>query len=215
MKIKWLGHASFLITSGGKKVYIDPYAGEYTEKADLILVTHDHSDHCDLHKISQVVKPDTFIVTCLRAAGKVRGVGVEVLPLEPGEEKEVKGFKLLGVEAYNTHRFRSPGTPFHPKGSQVAFIIEAEGKRLYHAGDTDLLPSMKELGPIDVAMIPIGGRYTMDVKEAVEAVKVIGPKVVLPMHRRNADVEEFKKLAEEGSDAKVVVLKEGEELEVP
>ncbi|MCD6263670.1 MBL fold metallo-hydrolase [Candidatus Bathyarchaeota archaeon] len=215
MKIKWLGHASFLITSGGKKVYIDPYAGEYTEKADLILVTHGHRDHCDLHKISQVVKPDTFIVTCLRAAGKVRGVGVEVLPLEPGEEKEVKGFRLLGVEAYNTHRFMFPKIPFHSKGSQVAFIIEAEGKRLYHAGDTDLLPSMKELGPIDVAMIPIGGRYTMDVKEAAEAVKVIRPKVVLPMHRRNADVEEFKKLAEEGSDAKVVVLKEGEELEVP
>lgn len=214
MRIKWLGHASFLINSDGKNVYIDPYAGEYTEMADLILVTHDHRDHCDLHKISQVVKPDTIIATCLSTAGKVRGIGVEVIPLEPGEEKEAKGFKVLGVEAYNTHRFRSPETPFHPKGTQVAFIVEAEGKRLYHAGDTDLLASMKDLGPVDVAMIPVGGHYTMDVEEAVEAVLAIKPRMVLPMHRRNADVEEFKRLVEEKSDAKVLILSEGKELDL-
>ncbi|MFB0543599.1 MAG: MBL fold metallo-hydrolase [Candidatus Bathyarchaeia archaeon] len=215
MKIKWLGHASFLINSDGRKIYIDPYAGEYTEKADLILVTHDHGDHSDLGKISQIVKPDTLIVTSLKAAEKVRSVGVEVIPLEPGEAKDLKGFKLLGVEAYNTHRFRSPGTPFHPKGTQVAFIIEAEGKRLYHAGDTDFLPSMEELGPVDVACIPIGGQYTMDLEESVEAVIAIKPRMVMPMHRRDADVGEFKRLVEEKSDTKVVVLGEGEELELP
>jgi len=214
MKIKWLGQSSFLIKSKGKNLYIDPYAGEYTEKADLILVTHDHGDHCDLGKISQIVQPNTIIVTSLKTAEKVRGVGVEVVPLEPGETKSYKDFKLRGVEAYNTHRFRSPGTPFHPKGTQVAFIIEAEGKRLYHAGDTDLLPAMKELGSIDVAMIPVGGTATMDVPEAAEAVLSIKPKMVLPMHRRDTKVEELKKLVEK-SDAKLVVLSEGEELELP
>jgi len=215
MKIKWLGHASFLISSGEKKIYIDPYAGEYTEKADLILVTHDHGDHSDLNKISQIVKPDTFIVSSLKAAEKVRSAGVEVISLEPGETKDLKGFKLLGVEAYNTHRFRSPGTPFHPKGTQVAFIIEAEGKRLYHAGDTDFIPSMKELGSVDVACLPIGGQYTMDLEEAVEAVMAIKPRMVVPMHRRSADVLEFKRLVEEKSDTKAVILGEGEELDLP
>jgi len=214
MKIKWLGQSSFLIKSNGKNLYIDPYAGEYTEKADLILVTHDHGDHCDLGKISQIVQPNTIIVTSMKAAEKVRGIGVEVMALEPGETKNYKGFKVQGVEAYNTHRFRSPGTPFHPKGTQVGFIIEAEGKRLYHAGDTDLLPSMKELGSIDVAMIPVGGTYTMDVPEAAEAVLSIKPKMVLPMHRRDVKVEELKKLVEK-TDAELVILSEGEELELP
>jgi L-ascorbate metabolism protein UlaG (beta-lactamase superfamily) len=214
MKIKWLGQSSFLIKSNGRTLYIDPYAGECTEKADLILITHDHGDHCDLGKISQIVKPNTIIVTSLKAAEKVRGVGVEVMALEPRETKNYKGFKVQGVEAYNTHRFRSPGTPFHPKGTQVGFIIEAEGKRLYHAGDTDLLPSMKELDSVDVAMIPVGGTYTMDVPEAAEAVQSIKPKMVLPMHRRDVKAEELKKLVEK-SDAKLVILSEGEELEFP
>ena len=213
MKIKWLGHASFLIKSKERTLYIDPYAGEYTEKADLILVSHDHGDHCDLGKISKIVKPNTIILTSLNTAEKVRGVGVEIVPLEPGKVREYKGFKVQGVEAYNIHRFRSPGTPFHPKGTQVGFVVEAEGKRLYHAGDTDLLTSMEELGSIDVAMIPVGGTYTMDLPEAAEAVLSIKPKMVLPMHRREVKVEELKKLVEK-SDAKLVVLKEGEELEL-
>jgi len=213
MKIKWLGHASFLVKSDGRSLYIDPYAGEYTEKADLILVSHDHGDHCALGKISEIVKPETVILTSLNAAEKVRGVGVEVMPLEPGKMKEHKGFKVQGVEAYNTHRFRSPGTPFHPRGTQVGFVVGVEGKRLYHAGDTDLLESMKELGSVDVAMIPVGGTYTMDLPEAAEAVLSIRPKMVLPMHRREVKAEDLKKLVEK-SDAKLVVLKEGEELEL-
>jgi len=214
MKIKWLGHASFLIRTGGTNVYIDPYAGEYTEKADLILVTHDHGDHCALGKISQIVKPNTMIATSLQAAEKVKGVGVEVILMEPGDSKELKGIKLLGVEAYNTHRFRSPGVPFHPKGTQVAFILEAEGKRLYHAGDTDLLPSMKQLSNIDIAMIPMGGQFTMDAAEGAEAALAIKPRIVLPMHRREENIEEFKKQVE-AAGIQVKILKEGEELDLP
>jgi len=176
-------------------------------------VSHDHGDHCALDKISQIVKPDTIILTSLSAAERVRGVGVEIMPLEPGKTKECKGFKVLGVEAYNIHRFRSPGTPFHPRGTQVAFIVEAEGRRLYHAGDTDLLPFMEELGSIDVAMVPVGGTYTMDLLEAAYAVLRIKPNIILPMHRRQVKVEELKKLVEK-SHAKLVVLKEGEELEL-
>jgi len=212
MKIKWLGHASFLVKTKGLNIYIDPYAGEYTEKADLILASHEHGDHCALGKIDEARKADTVIVTSRANATKLTGRG-EVLSLEPGESREVRGIKLIGAEAHNTQKFRSPGVPFHPEGIQVAFIIESEGKRIYHAGDTDPLPSMNELGPLDVAMLPIDGHFTMTPAEAIEAATRIKPKLVIPMHWRDQNVEEFKKNLE-ASGVKVRIPKETEEIEL-
>jgi len=104
--------------------------------------------------------------------------------MSPGDRKDVQDFSITAVESYNIKRFRSPGVPFHPKNTQVGFIVEAEGKRVYHAGDTDFLPFMKNMENIDVALLPIMGRVTMDIDEAVEAALAIKPKVVVPMHRK-------------------------------
>ena len=210
MIVKWLGHASFLVKASGKNFYIDPYAGEYLEKADVILITHSHRDHCDLDKIKAVQKSDTLIVTSLDCA---RGLEGNIVSMSPGEKKQIHGVEIEAVEAYNCKRFRSPGVPFHPKGTQIGFIMSADGKRVYHAGDTDFIPEMKEITDVDVALLPIMGRATMDLEEAVEAAVAIHPKIAIPMHRRGASEEEFKKRVEAKSDVQVLAISEGDEID--
>lgn len=211
MIVRWFGQASILMKAWGENIYIDPYAGKYTEKADMILITHDHPDHCDVEKILSISQPVTVVLTSAECSRKLSG-NVEVLA--PGETREVKGIKIVGVEAYNVKRFRSSGIPYHLKGTQVGFLVEAEGKTIYHAGDTDFLPSMKRLGKIDVALIPIGGTFTMDLDEAVTATLAINPKTVVPIHRLKAHVKAFKEKVESQSGIMVAALAEGEDLEL-
>ena len=210
MKVKWLGHASFVINANGKKVYIDPYVGDYSEKADFVLITHEHGDHCDLEKLSMIRGPDTVILTSVACADKLPKNNIQ--KMSPGEVRKFGNLEVHAVEAYNIRRFRSPGVPYHPKGTQVGFIVEAEGKRVYHAGDSDYIPSMKNLGDITLALLPIMGRATMDLDEAVEAALGIQPKIVMPMHRRDSDPMEFKKKVESQSTIEVIIMSEGEEL---
>lgn len=211
MIIYWLDHASFLVKVLGRNFYIDPYAGEYVEKADVILITHGHRDHCDPEKIAAIRRPDTLIITSGDCA---RGLSGNVTVMSPGEAMEVYGVSIEAVEAYNFKRFRSPGVPYHPRGTQIGFVIEAEGKRLYHAGDTDFIPEMRELKGIDVALLPIMGRATMDLDEAVEAAIAINPKVAIPMHRRGMSAEEFKAKVEARSDVEVLAIEPGDEVDL-
>ena len=211
LSIKWLGHASFQIKAEGKTIYVDPYEGEYSEKADLILVTHSHSDHCDASKIQKVRKTETVIIAPEDCLSKIGG---SVKPLKPGEETTFGNVMVRAVEAYNYKRFRSPGNPFHPKGYGVGYLITAEGKTVYHAGDTDFIPEMRQLGHVGVALLPSGGTYTMDNVEAAEAALAINPETAIPMHRWDTDPEEFRKKVEANSNIKIVVLREGEEYQV-
>jgi len=210
MIIKWLGHASFLVKTSGKNFYLDAYAGEYLEKADVILITHSHQDHCDSDKIEAARRTDTLIVTSQDCA---RGLTGNVVALSPGDKREIYGVQVEAVEAYNYKRFRSPGVPFHPKGTQIGFILSAKGKRVYHAGDTDFIPSMKEIKDVDIALLPIMGRATMDLEEAVEAAVAVHPKIAIPMHRRGVSAEEFKMKVEARSDVKVLAIAEGDEID--
>jgi L-ascorbate metabolism protein UlaG (beta-lactamase superfamily) len=210
MMLKWLGHASFLLEIQGKKIYIDPYIGDYSEKADAILISHEHRDHCDLEKLAVARIPETVIYTSERCAKTIPPGNI--ISMLPGEKKKFNGIEIHAVEAYNFKRFRSPGVPYHPEGIQIAFIVESEGKRIYHAGDTDYLPSMNELGNITLAMLPIMGRAVMDVDEAVEAAIGIKPEMVMPMHWRDSDPYEFNAKVEERSSIKVVVMQEGQTL---
>jgi L-ascorbate metabolism protein UlaG (beta-lactamase superfamily) len=213
--LKWLGHASFQIKAEGKTIYVDPYEGEYSEKADLVLVTHSHFDHCDTIKINQIHKADTVVVAPFPLfLASVSKTGKTVKTLKPGEEMVFGNIKVRAVEAYNNKRFKSPGNPFHPRGSGVGYLISAEGKTVYHAGDTDLIPEMKQLDSIDVALLPSGGTYTMDGAEAAEAALAINPQVAIPIHRWDTDPEEFRKRVEANSDIRVVVLSKGEEFQV-
>lgn len=192
VSIEWLGHASFKV-SDDVIIYIDPYIlPEGAEKADLILVTHEHFDHCDPNRINQIRKDDTVIVTTSACANKLK----DVITVKSGDKLNVRGVPIEVVPAYNVEK------PYHPKGRGVGFVFEIHGLRIYHAGDTDFIPEMKNLREIDVALLPIGGTYTMDEEEASEAVKAINPKIVIPMHynyieNTEADPIKFKSLASE------------------
>lgn len=189
--------SSFCIKGGGLVIYIDPHRVSGGDKADLILVTHDHFDHLDPSAIATVQKDDTVIVANAPCARRLQGKG-NVVTVEEGQSVTEKGVEITAVPGYNS---------FHPRGDGVGFLFSLEGKRIYHAGDTDHVPEMAELGAVDVALIPIGGTYTMNETEAAEAVKAIKPNTVIPMHYGYAtggDPKKFAALVEES--ANVVIL---------
>ena len=209
MEITWLGHASWRIKTGGKTIYIDPYEGEYDEKADLILSTHHHDDHCKPDKVELIKKAGTEIIATEECGEKL---GTEVLTLKPGDATKIEDVLIEAVEAYNFKRFRSPGNPFHPKGIGVGYLLKAEDKTIYHTGDTDFIEEMKELKDIDLMLVPSGGTYTMDNPEAAEATITINPRMAVPMHIWDTDPSEYKKKVEKGCDTEVKIMKPGETL---
>ena len=210
--IKWLAHAGFQIKAEGKTIYIDlEKYGEFSEKADVILVTHSHTDHCDPVQIQKARKPDTLVIAPADCISKIGG---NVKTLKTGEETTVGNIKIKAVEAYNVKRFRSPGIPFHPKGLGVGYLITAEDKTIYHAGDTDFIQEMRQLNNVDVALLPSGDTYTMDNIDAAQAALAFRPKAVIPMHRWSTNPVELKSKVEAESKVKVVLLKEGEEYQV-
>jgi len=189
--------SSFRIKGGGLVVYIDPHRVSGGDKADLILVTHDHFDHLDPSAIATIQKDDTVIVANAPCARRLQDKG-HVVTIDEGQSVTEKGVEIEGVAGYNS---------FHPRGVGIGFLFTLEGKRVYHAGDTDRVPEMAQLGVVDIALIPIGGTYTMDEEEAAEAVKAIKPKTVIPMHYGYAtggDPKKFAALVEES--ANVVIL---------
>lgn len=210
--VKWLGHASFQIRTSDKIIYIDlkKYGKmvETSEKADIILVTHNHGDHCSPPKIKKLSKKETVVIAPKNCASRI---DVTVKSLKPGEEITVDSVKIEAVEAYNIKRFKPSGKPWHRKGYGVGYLIKAEGKTIYHAGDTDFIPEMRHLKDIDLALLPTGDKYTMDNVEAAEAAITIKPKTAMAMHTWEKDREEFKKKVEANSKTKVVLLQEGEE----
>jgi L-ascorbate metabolism protein UlaG (beta-lactamase superfamily) len=209
MELKWFGHASWLVKTGGKNIYLDPYMGDYTEKADIILSTHHHDDHCKPDKIAKI-KTDKTEIIATEGCGKK--LGAEVISLEPGESTKLNEVLIEAVEAYNFKRFRSPNNPFHPKGLGVGYLITLENKTIYHVGDSDFIEEMKDLKDIDVLLVPSGGSYTMDNVEAAEATIAINPRKAIPMHIWDTDPAEYKRIVEEGCDTEVIMLKPGEAL---
>jgi L-ascorbate metabolism protein UlaG (beta-lactamase superfamily) len=141
-------------------------------------------------------------------------LGENVRSIKPGEETTVDGITIEAVEAYNTKRFKPSGKPWHPKGYGVGYLIKAEGKTIYHAGDTDFIPEMRSLKNIDLALLPTGDKYTMDNDEAAEAAIAIKPKTVMAMHTWEKDREGFKKKIEANSKIQAILLQEGEEYQL-
>lgn len=211
MRLKWLGHASWKLKTGRKIIYIDPYQGDYDEEADIILSTHSHTDHCDPSKINKVKVKETVIIAPADCAKKI---GSPVKSLKPGEKVTSGDVTVEVVEAYNVKRFRSPGVPFHPKGLGVGYLIKSEGKTLYHVGDSDFIPEMKDIKGIDLMLIPSGGTYTMDNEDAAEATIAVKPREVIPMHIWDTNPGEFKSKVEAVSDVKVVIMRPGDTYEL-
>jgi len=211
--IKWLGHAGFLIENS-KKIYIDPYnIREGLPKADLILITHSHYDHCSYEDMKKIVQEGTKIVVTADCQSKVARfeVPIKIQIIEPGQEFVFGDIKIDAVVSYNTDKH------FHPKDEGwVGYLIKMNGVLIYYAGDCDIIPEMKNLtgykqdGKEFVALLPVGGRFTMTAEEAAEAAKIIKPDLVIPMHYGSIvgskdDAEEFKELCEE-EGIKVEVL---------
>lgn len=188
-KIHWLGHATTRIDAE-KIIYIDPWKlKDNAKKADIILITHDHFDHCVPSDVKKIQKNDTTIVTVKDCAGKLSG---DVKVVKPGDKITVKGIEIEAVPAYNVNK------DFHPKSKGwVGFIVTIEGVKIYQAGDTDVTDEMKQL-KVDIALLPVGGTYTMTANEAATAANIFKPKVVIPMHwgdivGSKADAEAFRK----------------------
>jgi len=201
--IELLGHDSFKIKTE-KIIYIDPYKIKSDEKADLILVTHEHFDHCSSEDIEKLIKDETVLVgipSCKDVFDQFSGSVKDIIYMKPNQEKNIEGVEIETVPAYNVNKFKSPGKPFHPKSDgKVGYILTIKGKRIYHAGDTDLIEEMKELGKIDIALLPVSGTYVMTADEAAKSVELIKPKIAIPMHFNKIvgtkkDAERFKSLA--------------------
>lgn len=204
--LKRLGHDSFLL-DGPPVIYIDPWKlPPGCPPADLILVTHAHSDHCSPEDVEKISKKGAVVVTDPGAGKKLKGARV----LRPGESTTVGDVTVTATPAYNVNKFRSPGQLFHPKSVQGnGYVIALGGETLYHTGDTDFIPEMAQL-EVTVALLPVSGTYVMTAEEAFEAAQVIRAAVYVPMHYgdivgTNADVEKFRSLCE-AAGLRVVVV---------
>lgn len=179
--LHWMGHASFRIADkkSGFLIYIDPYRlPNNLPKADLILITHTHADHLSIEDLAKVATPGTIVIAAADCIATLSVLHVqEVIPAAPGSTVEIHGLRVQAVPAYNL------ASQFHPKNNGfVGFILtNADGVSIYHAGDTDAIPEMERI-KVDIALLPVSGKYTMDSKSAAEATKMIDAKIAVPMH---------------------------------
>ena len=195
--IHWLGHDTFRL-DGSSTVYIDPWklpAG--ARLADLILVTHDHFDHFSAADIARIGSAATTLIGPAAVTGQVSSL--TTVTLAPGEAATVGGVTVTAVPAYNLDKFRSAGEPYHPReAGYLGYVVEMDGRRIYHAGDTDAIPEMSAVH-CDVALLPVGGTYTMTAEEAAAACEELDAAAAVPMHFADivgsrADAERFREL---------------------
>ena len=190
-KVHWLGHASFCIDTQEAVVYIDPYQlKRNTPKADIVLVTHDHFDHCSSEDIEKIYKPETVIIAAESVANKL---SYPVKVMKSGQTVNVGKITIETIPSYNVNK------NYHPLAEgNLGFIIQVNQTRIYHAGDTDAIPQMNKI-KADIILMPVGGTYTMNAQEAASVANAISPQVAVPMHWGNVvgsrkDAESFKKL---------------------
>lgn len=200
LKIDWLHHACFRIKSEKSIVYTDPYKiiNNYND-ADLILITHDHYDHLDYNSIKKLINEKTSIVAPKDCSKQLEDIKNEKIFVSPNEVKIIKDITIKTVNSYNINKFANNGKAFHPKEKgNVGYIFIIDNVRIYIAGDTDLIPEMKEY-KMDIALLPVSGIYVMDASEAANSALLMKPDIAIPMHYGSGigtikDAEKFKEL---------------------
>ena len=206
ISIEFLGHSGFLISSESKKIAIDPYnISDNVPKVDLILITHSHYDHCSIKDINKIKKSGTTVVIPADAQSKITRVeDVNMQIIEPGDELTFGNTKVEAIPAYNVKK------EFHPKREGwMGFIIKLKEVIVYHSGDSDKIPEMRNLtgygkhGNEFIALLPVSGKYVMDAEEAADVASMISPDLAIPMHYGAGvagtieDAEKFVKLCKE------------------
>lgn len=181
--LHWLGHDTFRI-DGSTCVYVDPWKlPDNPPPADAILVTHDHFDHFSKGDIARIARPGTVLVGPASVTACLAGdEGLKLVTVAAGDTVVVGTVTVTALPAYNVNKFRTPGVHFHPReAGYLGYIIDLDGRRIYHAGDTDVIPEMSTIC-CDIALLPVGGTFTMTAEEAASACESIDTSLVVPMH---------------------------------
>ncbi|MDP3565505.1 MAG: metal-dependent hydrolase [Methanoregula sp.] len=217
MQLTWLGHSCVLLT-GSKKVLIDPFVeggSVLGTDPDIVAVTHGHADH-----MGEAVALNRKTVAITEIARYLRAKGVPVESMNIGGTIRVDGVSFTMTPAIHSTFIEEAGPGFSA-GAAAGFVVGMDGVNVYHAGDTTLFSDMKLIGELyhpEIALLPIGGRFTMGIPEAMMAANFIGAKTVIPIHyntweKITADPLQFKKAIERTTDIKVRILQPGESMQ--
>ncbi|MBX4192028.1 MBL fold metallo-hydrolase [Candidatus Parcubacteria bacterium] len=209
-----IAHASLALQWGNTVVVADPVGdtelySAFTEP-NIIFVTHEHADHFSTSTLEALMGSSTTLVVPQSVADKLpANLKTNLVVMKNGDTKEIGGVSITAVPAYNLHQ---EALQFHPKGRDNGYVLEAQGERVYIAGDTEGTTEMRALKNIDIAFVPMNLPYTMSVNDAADAVLAFKPKHVYPYHYRGpeglSDTEKFKKLVQAGDSSIEVILQD-------
>lgn len=180
-QITWYAQSAIRIEVADLSIYIDPFRlPDGQPPADVLLISHHHGDHLSPDDIAKVRTPETAVFASPAATPHLEP---PIQTLAPGETAEHGALTIRAVPAYNQTKFRSPGVPFHPKDeAHTGFVLEIDDLTFYFAADTDVIPEMEEIGPVDYAFLPVSGTYVMTAEEAAQAAQLVQPSVAIPIH---------------------------------
>ncbi|MDP2994495.1 MAG: MBL fold metallo-hydrolase [Anaerolineales bacterium] len=194
LAITFLGHGSLLLVFQGKNIYVDVFGevADYSKlpKANIVFLTHEHSDHLDPKAMASIRTEKTVLVLTEACAQQTTGGIV----MHNGDVQTVAGIPVEAVPAYNLIHKREDGQPFHPKGAGNGYVLTFGDTRLYIAGDTENIPEMKALQDIAIAFLPMNLPYTMTPEMVAEAAKAFRPRILYPYHYGNTDVSKLVEL---------------------
>jgi len=205
LTITFVGHGTLMFRHGGKVIHVDPVGREadYSAmpKADLVLVTHEHSDHLDTAAVRSLRKEGTQVVVSRSCEGRIEGA----LVMQNGESRDVAGFRVEAVPAYNVVNLRPGGQPFHPRGNGNGYVVTFGNVRVYVAGDTEDTPEMGALRNVDVAFLPMNLPYTMTPEMVAAAARAFRPRILYPYHFGQTDPQALVRLlqGERGIEVRV------------
>ena len=205
LKITFIGHGSLLFQVGDKNIFIDPSSREadYSifPKADLILITHHHGDHCDAEALEKIKTDKTEIITTQLAVDKL-GYG-SVLP--NNQSTTYLDITIEAIPAYNLVHKRESGEFFHPKGTCNSYLLTIGNKRIFIGGDTENTPEMKALKDIDIAFLPMNLPYTMTPEMVADAAKAFKPKILYPYHYGKTETDIIVGLMKSENQVKTII----------